>query len=762
MRIWFLVCIWAATSVFGQPSVLTWHNDNARTGQNLQETTLTPANVNASTFGKLFVIPVDGKVDAQSLFVPSVAIPGKGAHNVLYVMTEHDSAYAFDADTGSMLWQVSLLGASESTSDSRSCGQVVPEIGVTSTPVIDPQSGPHGTIYAVATSKDGSGNYHQRLHALDLTTGAEEFGGPVEVTATYPGSGDEGSSGNVVFDPKQHVERAALAIANGVVYTAWSSHCDFLPYTSWVIGFDEATLARVTALDLTPNGAGGGIWQAGAGPAVDAAGNLYLLVGNGVVDTTLTPDGFQSRGNYGNGFVKLSTSGRTLAVSDYFIMWNAIKESDADQDLGSGGSMLVSPLNDSQGVSRSLAVGAGKDGNIYVVDQNNMGKYSSTTNSIYQELASALGIVYSSPAWFNGTLYYGSVGNTLRAFPFANGRFQTPASSQTASAFAFPGTTPSISANGTSSGIVWAAENSTIAVLHAYDATNLSTELYNSNQAANGRDHFGTGNKFIVPTVVNGKVYVGTTTGVGVFGLLAPAVSGVTVTSVTNGASYTGGAIAPGEIVTIKGSGLGPTAGVQFSVDATTGGIGSTLAGTRITFGGFAAPILYTSSTQVNAVVPYEIAGQSQVAVLVSYQGVMSSATTVPVASAAPGVFTSGATGSGPGAALNQDGSLNGPSNPASKGSYVSMYFTGGGQTNPAGSTGSVSGSVLKNLAQQVSVTVGGQTATVTFAGAAPGYVDGLGQLNVVLSASTPSGAQPILITVGGVSSSSAATLSVF
>jgi len=763
MLIVFLICIWAATSVFGQPSVLTWHNDNTRTGQNLQETTLTPANVNSSTFGKLFVIPVDGKVDAQSLFVPSVAIPGKGAHNVLYVMTEHDSAYAFDADTGTALWQVSLLGANERTSDSRSCGQVVPEIGVTSTPVIDPRSGPHGTIYAVAMSKDGSGNYHQRLHALDLTTGEEEFGGPVEITATFPGSGDEGSSGNVIFDPKQHVERAALAIANGVVYTAWSSHCDFLPYTSWVIGFDEATLARVTALDLTPNGAGGGIWQAGAGPAVDTAGNLFLLIGNGVVDTTLTPDGFQSRGNYGNGFVKLSTSGKSLTVFDYFIMWNAIKESDADQDLGSGGSMLLPPLNDAQGVSRSLAVGAGKDGNIYVVDQTNMGKYSSTTNTIYQELASAVGVVYSSPAWFNGTLYYGSVGNTLRAFPFANGTFQTQPSSHTANAFAFPGTTPSISANGTSSAIVWAAENNTFAVLHAYDAGNLSTELYNSNQAANGRDHFGEGNKFIVPTVVNGKVYVGTTTGLAVFGLLAPAVSGVTITSVTNAASYAGAAIAPGEIVTIKGSGLGPTAGVQFPVDPTTGGIGSALGGTRVAFGGFAAPILYTSSTQVNAVVPYEIAGQSQAAVLVSYQGGTSSAMMVAVSSAAPGVFTSSATGSGPAAALNQDGSLNGPSNPAAKGSYVSMYFTGGGQTNPAGSTGSVSGLVLKNLTQQFSVTVGGQAAAVTFAGAAPGYVDGLGQVNVLLPASTPSGpAQPIVITVGGVSSSSAATLSVF
>src|ERR1700688_1173765 len=274
----------ACEAILGaQPSVLTWHNDSSRTGQNLQETILTPANVKSSTFGKLFVMNVDVIVDAHPLYVPSVTIPGQGVHNVLYVVSEHDSAYAFDADNGTQLWKVSALGAGETTSDDHGCGQVTPEIGLTATPAIDLQSGPHGTMYAVAMTKDGSGHYHQRLHALDLATGAEQFNGPIEIQATYPGTGAENT-----FLPGQHVERPGLLIVNGVVYTTWGSHCAGGPYTAWVIGYNETTLAQVNVLNLTPNGSEGGIWAAGSGLAADANGNLYLLTGNGTFDTTLT------------------------------------------------------------------------------------------------------------------------------------------------------------------------------------------------------------------------------------------------------------------------------------------------------------------------------------------------------------------------------------------------------------------------------------------------------------------------------------------
>jgi hypothetical protein len=497
-------------------SVLTWHNDNARTGQNLQETILTPANVNFSSFGKLFAIAVDGKVDAQPLYVSSVTIPAQGLHNVLYVVTEHDSAYAFDADNGGPLWHVSLLGSGETPSDDHGCSQVTPEIGATATPAIDPQVGTHGTIYVVATSKDSSNKYHHRVHALDLTTGAEQFGGPVEVQATYAGSGVENT-----FNPTVHKERPGLLLLNGVVYTSWSSHCDSPSYAGWVIGYNETTLQQVSALNLVPNGNDAGLWNAGAGPAADASGNIYALTGNGTFDTTLNSSGFPNNSDYGNAFVKLSTTGGPLRVVDYFTMSNTTSESNGDVDLGSGGALLLPPLVDSLGHSRDLAVGAGKDKHIYVVDRTNLGKYNSGGNLIYQDMPNALpGGVWSSPAWFNGKLYYGDVGGTLKAFAFANGLFQTPPASHSTNSFGYPGTTPSISANGTSNGIVWAVENAGTAVLHAYDAGDLSKELYNSNQAASGRDHFGAGNKFIAPTIANGKVYVGTTNGVGVLGLI--------------------------------------------------------------------------------------------------------------------------------------------------------------------------------------------------------------------------------------------------
>jgi hypothetical protein len=515
-----LIGMAAVLALDGQTGVLTWHNDDARTGQNLRETILTPANVNVAGFGKLFTIAADGKVDAQPLYVPALAIPGQGMFNVLYIETEHGSAYAFDADTGAQLWHVSLLGDNETPSDDRGCGQVTPEIGITSTPAIDPYRGPHGTLYAIAMSKSASRQYHQRLHALDLATGAEEFGGPIDIQATYAGSGAEGAGGVQTFDPKQHKERPGLAVAGGIVYTSWGSHCDIAPYTGWVIGYDEATLAQVSVLNLTPNGSDGGIWASGAGPAFDAAGNFYLLMGNGTFDTALDARGFPVNGDYGNAFVKLSPTGTTLSIADYFTMYNTGTESSTDVDLGSGGAMLLPPLLDANGQPRDLAVGAGKDGHIYVVDRNNLGKYHANTNAVYQELPAALsGSVYSSPAWFNGTLYYGASGDNLKAFAFSNGAFGMPPSSQSATAFGYPGATPAISANGFTNAIVWAAENATTAVLHAYDASNLSKELYNSNQAPGGQDNFGAGNKYIVPTVVDGKVYVATASGVGVFGL---------------------------------------------------------------------------------------------------------------------------------------------------------------------------------------------------------------------------------------------------
>lgn len=499
--------------------VLTYKNDLSRSGQNSSETTLTPTNVNSSSFGLLRNLAVDGKVDAQPLYVSQLSVSGS-AHNVVFAATEHDSVYAFDADTGSALWHASLLAAGETLSDSQGCGQVVPEIGITSTPVIDRSAGAHGILYAVAMSKDASSNYHQRLHALDLTTGAELLNGPAEITAEYPTA----AGGTTTFSPGQYEERAALLLLNGTIYTSWTSHCDIAPYFGWIIAYSASTLSRTAVLNVAPNSGGGGpsIWMSGGGPAADAAGNIYLLTANGAFETTLDANGFPSAHDYGNSFLKISTAGGSLSVADYFTMYNEVAESAADQDLGSGGEMLLPDLTDSNNTVRHLVIGAGKDGHIYIVNRDSMGKFNPSGNSqIWQQVSGALtSNIFSTPAYFNGTVYYGDVGATLKAFAISSAKLAATPQSQSATQFVFPGTAPSVSAKGTTNAIVWAHENTNPAVLHAYDATNLAHEFYNSNQAAGNRDRFGTGNKFITPTVADGKVFVGTTAGVAVFGLL--------------------------------------------------------------------------------------------------------------------------------------------------------------------------------------------------------------------------------------------------
>ncbi len=505
-----------------QPSsatnVLTYKNDVMRTGQNLTESVLTPANVKSSSFGLLRNLTVDGNVDAQPLYLSQLTISGT-VHHALFVATENDSVYAFDAQTGATLWHVSVAASGETPSDDHSCSQITPQIGVTSTPVIDPSAGPHGTIFVVSMTKDASSNYHQRLHALDVTTGAELTGSPVTITATY---------GSTSFAPGQYAERAALLLENGTIYTSFTSHCDDAPYGGWIIAYSESTLAQTGVLNVAPGASGSGyanegpsIWMSGGGPAADANGSVYVLTGNGVFDTTLNAQGFPSGGDYGNSFVRISSSGGALAVADYFTMSNEVTESENDTDLGSGGVLLLPDLTDASGTVRHLAIGAGKDGNLYVVNRDSMGEFNASSNNIWQELDGALGGgVWSTPAYFNGTVYYGPQSGPMLAFTVTSAKLSSSPTSQTATQFEYPGTFPVISANGTSNAIVWAYENAGTAVLHAYDATNLATELYNSNQAANGRDQFGAGNKFIAPAVADGMVFVASTNSVAVFGLL--------------------------------------------------------------------------------------------------------------------------------------------------------------------------------------------------------------------------------------------------
>jgi hypothetical protein len=496
--------------------VVTHHYDISRSGVNPAETVLTTSNVNSTTFGKVGEFSVDGQIDGQALYLSQLAIPGQGTRNVLYVATENDSVYAVDADsisgpTAAILWKSSVLLSGEAPADSSSlpCGNISPN-GITATPVVDRA---RNAIYVVAMSKSSTGTIIHRLHALDLATGKELFGGPVTITATYPGTGGNSQNGTVTFDPPVHHERAALLESGGTIFTAWSGlNGDCGEYSAWVIAYSADTLSQTSAIDLVPNNHGGGMWMGGGGPAADASGSVYVISGNGFGDTPGT-------NSYGNSFVRLMTSGG-LKVADYFTPYNTISEDNGDADFGSAAPLLLPDMVDPNGIMRHLAVGAGKDGNLYVVDRDNMGQFNATKNDIYQQIRISSNENHSSPIFFNDTVYVCPEGQALKAFLVTKAQLAISPSSQSTHQFGSNGAVASISANGTSNGIVWALDWGA-GTLFAYDATNLTMELYDSNQAANSRDHFSAvGGHFITPMVVNGRVYIGTKTSVAAFGLL--------------------------------------------------------------------------------------------------------------------------------------------------------------------------------------------------------------------------------------------------
>jgi hypothetical protein len=495
----------------------THHNDNLRTGQNTSETVLTPGNVNQSRFGKLFSYALDGIAFASPLYVANVNIPGKGFHNVVYVATEHDSVYAWDADglSTSPLWRVSLLGAGVKTvpcADTGECGDIPTEIGITGTPVIDQAT---GTLYLVAKTKKG-GNYLQRLHALEITTGAEKFGGPVTIQASVLGSGEGSQGGQLPFDTLRENQRPALVLSNGVLYIGWGSHGDQHPWHGWVMAYNPTTLRQVMAYCVSPDNYGGGVWASGGGLGADSSGSIYFNTGNG--DFTANTGGR----DYGDSVVKLGPSGSVL---DYFTPSDQANMEAQDLDLASAGPVL---LVDQPGTFPHLLITAAKTGTIYVVNRDNMGHFNaSNDNQIIQSLPGILphgGLEqgnFSAPAFFNGYVYFAAVSDTLKAFQLNNGLLSNGPTSQSLDVYGNRGGAFAVSGNGNMNGIVWAVQdnNPGNGILHAYDAGNLSNEFYNTNQAGS-RDTLGVATKFSIPLVANGKVFVSSQRQLFVYGLL--------------------------------------------------------------------------------------------------------------------------------------------------------------------------------------------------------------------------------------------------
>ena len=514
----------ATVYITNYPGAYTYHYDNLRTGQNPSETVLTPANVNQSQFGKLTSYATDGFSYSSPLYVAGVNIPGKGFHDVAYVVTEHDSVYAFDANglSTTPLWQLSFINpgagiTSVPAADTGECCDIPNEIGITSTPAIDPAT---GTLYVVAATKEVSGantNYVQRLHALDIASGAEKFGGPVVIQATGPGTGDGTSGGQVPFDPLRENQRTGILVLNGNVYLAFGSHGDNHPWHGWVLAYNATTLQQTLAYDVTPNGFGGGIWQSGGGLAADASGNIYFTTSNGTFDlNTSGPDA-------GDTIEKLSSTGTLL---DYFTPHDQANMETNNIELGASGPVLL--VDQATGTHPHLLVTAGKEGTIYVINRDNMGHYNANNDN--QVVQSLVGILahgaqdtgnFSVPIYFNEFVYFAACNDTLKAFQMTNGLLSAGPTSQSSEVYPNRGGSFSISANGTNNAIIWAVQdnNPSNGVLRAYSATNLTNELYNSSQAGT-RDALDVAAKFNIPTVANGKVFVVSSGRLTIYGLL--------------------------------------------------------------------------------------------------------------------------------------------------------------------------------------------------------------------------------------------------
>lgn len=488
-------------------AITTSQYNNSRTGANTHETILTPANINAAHFGKLHTIRVDGDVYAQPLYLPDVDVPGKGTRNILFIATEHDSVYAFDADGDlkTPLWRVSFVNPQARVTTIRAgesgCPMIRPEIGITSTPVIDAST---GTLYVLVRTEE-RGQPTQKLHALDVITGAEKFGGPVKIRASG-------------FDSMLENPRAALLLAGNIVYLGWGSTCDFGSYHGWLMAYDAHTLKQLGVLNTSPQDTQSAIWAADTGFAADEHGNVFVATGNGKFDLT------NGGSDYGDSLLKVSLNARGLSVRDYFTPSDQENLNRTDQDLGSGGPVI---LPDQPGAHRHLIVIGGKGATIYLLDRDQLGKFHADEQKNGLEEVAVESEIMGAPAFWQNHLFVQSNKDALKDFSFKNGQFSEQPVAQTPRKFP-AGATPTVSSDGARNGIVWTVETRPFgfsnqvpqAVLHAYDARNIAHELYNSSQHST-RDGAGPSVRFTIPTVINGRVYVGAIKEVDVYGLLS-------------------------------------------------------------------------------------------------------------------------------------------------------------------------------------------------------------------------------------------------
>ncbi|MFZ3217886.1 MAG: chitobiase/beta-hexosaminidase C-terminal domain-containing protein [Candidatus Acidiferrales bacterium] len=611
------------------------HYDMLRTGQNTAETALTPTNVNATTFGKLFALSVDGQVYAQPLYMPNVTVSGHGSHNVVYVATENDSLYAFDGDIGGApLWMITLLtnGGTAVPNTDVVAGDINPEIGVTGTPVIDPSS---GTLYVVAKSLE-NGNFVQRLHAIDITSGAEKFGGPVVLQPSVPGTGSGSTTGTLPFSSQWENQRPGLLLLNGYVYVGFASHGDNGPWHGWVLSFNASTLQAAGAWCTSPNGIGGGIWGAGSGLAADTVGTgrIFVSTGNGDYPATgnVVPNPAPAPSasvDFGDSIVQLTTSSTgQITPTDYFTPYNSASLDSGDTDLGSGG-VLIPP--NQGGPYPHILIEVGKQGRIYVINRDAMtsdGSHHCNNCSSDPEIIQTVngnGGLWGAPAYWNGNVYFLGTSDYLRAYSLSNGLLSTSPKSESANITNYPGSTPVISANGTTNGIVWVVDSSgyatqTPSVLRAFDATDVANLFYDSS-LTDGRDTLGAAVKFVTPAVVNGKVYVGTRTEVDVFGLLNDLPQAAPPTFSIPGGSY------PGSVQVVLST-TTPNGAIYYTTDGTTPTTNSQLYQTSI-------PVIATMTVNAIAVATGYLASP-----IATSTYTIAAGTAAPDLSPAPGTYT--------------------------------------------------------------------------------------------------------------------------